>query len=76
VPRGRYRRVIGWYGNQPCYLCQGMMGYSPARVWSGKDRKNYLASFDWKMRGDYPNSCAEADVRCQHMQLEASKEGS
>lgn len=73
---GLAMRVIGWHGNQPCYVCQGMMSYSPARVWNEKKRKSYLGSFNWDLRGDYPNSCAEADVRCQHMELDASKEGS
>lgn len=68
-------RLPGWHGNQPCYVCQGMMGYQSARRWSEKDKKGYLGRFDWEKRGDYPHSCAEAEVRCKHMELDASEEG-
>lgn len=56
-------RTPEWSTNQPCYLCQGMMGYEVVKQWKGKEVKKYLLQFNWELRGDYPHSCAEAVAR-------------
>ncbi|OJD30413.1 3-deoxy-d-manno-octulosonic acid transferase [Diplodia corticola] len=39
-------RTPNWHGNQPCYLCQAMMGYQIAREWNEKEKKSYLTRQD------------------------------
>lgn len=34
-----------WSTNQPCYLCQGMMGYEVLKQWKEKEVKKYLLQF-------------------------------